>query len=108
MRFTRKRFTPSSTRDTAGRKCAVKTLGGVSRFSQSRIGMSVRREWLMQKYQLQGSKCARCPEPLSLTDAVFLTTNFLSGVVPDVVHKSCRRKYEKEHGTDDKDDKANI
>ena len=96
MRFTRKRFTTSSTRDTSDRKRAVLTRAGISRFSQSQLGMSVRREALMSQYQLQGSKCSRCPEPLSLTDAIFLTTRFDAGTVPPVVHVKCRKKYEKE------------
>jgi hypothetical protein len=50
----------------------------------------------MTQYQLQGSKCARCLDLLSLTDAVFLTTRFDAGTVPPVVHKNCRKKYEKE------------
>ncbi len=50
----------------------------------------------MNQYQLQESKCVRCPDPLSLTDAVFLTTRFDTGTVPSVVHKNCRKKYEKE------------
>ena len=78
------------------RKRAILTRNGISRFSQSQLGMSVRREALMNQYQLQGSKCARCPDPLDLSDAVFLTTRFDAGSIPPVVHKRDRRKYERE------------
>ena len=96
MRFTRKRFTQSSTRDMSERKRAIMTRNGISRFSQSQLGMSVRREALMNQYQLQGSKCARCPDPLDLSDAVFLTTSFKVDEPHLVVHKKCRKKYERE------------
>lgn len=96
MRFQRKRFTQSSTRDTSERKRAILTRNGISRFSQSQLGMSVRREKLMDQYQLQECRCARCPDPLDLSSAVFLTTRFEVGKPHLVVHKKCRKKYEKE------------
>jgi hypothetical protein len=96
MRFTRKRFTQSSTRDTSARERAVLTRNGISRFSQSQLGMSVRRERLMASFQSQESICAHCHGPMDLTDAIFLTTRFDAGILPPVVHKRCRRKYEKE------------
>lgn len=97
MRFTRKRFTPSSVRDTSERKRAILTRAGVSRFSQSAVGMSVRREKIMEQYQAQECRCAHCPNHLDLADAVFLTTHFdAGGLIPLVVHRRCRRKYERE------------
>ena len=106
MRFIRKRFTQSSTRDTSTRDRAIKTLNGVSRFSQSSVGMSVRRELLMDKLQNQHSICERCQDHLDLGDAVFLITRFDAGVIPPVVHKRCRQKYEKEKAK--KNDKSNT
>lgn len=94
MRFTRKRFTQSLTRDTSERKRAILTRNGISRFSQSQLGMSVRREKLMEQLQEQNFVCPQCPERLDLTDAVFLTTRFDAGSIPSVVHKKCRKKYE--------------
>ena len=96
MRFVRKRFTQSSVRDISERKRSVLTRNGISRFSQSQLGMSVRREKLMERLQEQNFVCPRCPERLDLTDAVFLTTRFDAGSIPPVVHKKCRKKYEKE------------
>ena len=99
MRFQRKRFTQSSTRDTSERKRAILTRNGISRFSQSELGMSVKRERLMEQLQKQNFVCPRCPERLDLTDAVFLTTRFDAGSIPPVVHKRDRRKYEMEMKT---------
>jgi hypothetical protein len=108
MRFTRKRFTPSSTRDTSSRRRAILTRAGISRFSQSQLGMSVRREAIMNQYQLQGSKCAQCLDCLDLADAVFLTTRFDSGSMPPVVHRRCRKKYEREQAKENENAKADI
>ena len=96
MRFTRKRFTQSSIRDMSERKRSVLTRNGISRFSQSQLGMSVRREKLMEQLQEQNFVCPRCPERLDLTDAVFFTTRFDAGSIPPVVHRNCRKKYERE------------
>ena len=106
MRFIRKRFTQSSTRDTSTRDRAIKTLNGVSRFSQSQLGMSVRREYIMNQLQIQDLGCARCGGRMDLSDAVFLTTEFPAGILPPVVHKRCRQKYEKEKAK--KNDKSNT
>ena len=108
MRYTKKRFTQSHTRDTSTRDRAILTRNGVSRFSQSQLGMSVRREQIMNRMQIQQSLCFHCLDRMDLDDAVFLTTEFPAGILPPLVHKRCRRKYEKEKAKTNDNDNDNV
>lgn len=93
MRHIRKRFRVPRERRDPRRDRATKTIDGIRRYRQSKIGLAVRREELMAQYQRQSGVCHLCPNHMSLAEAVFLYTSWRVGDDVPVVHASCRRAY---------------